>query len=98
MPLRVTPLLSFHHSASAAEPVPVTTPIQPSSSSLLLTRSFLLMGRDIVAVDAVPPGNIFGVLGLEGCIMKSGTLSDTPQCPSLSSLRFAVAARLSCHD
>ena len=53
---------------------------------------------DIVAVDAVPPGNIFGVLGLEGCIMKSGTLSDTPQCPSLSSLRFAVAARLSCHD
>lgn len=98
MPLRVTPLLSFHHSASAAEPVPVTTPIQLSSPSLLLTCSFLLMGRDIVAVDAVPPGNIFGVLGLEGCIMKSGTLSDTPQCPSLSSLRFAVASRLSCHD
>ena len=56
------------------------------------------MGRDIVAVDAVPPGNIFGVLGLEGCIMKSGTLSDTPQCPSLSSLRFAVTDSLSCHD
>ena len=51
------------------------------------------MGRDIVAVDAVPPGNIFGVLGLEGCIMKSGTLSDTPQCP-----RFAVTDSLSCHD
>lgn len=98
MPLRVTPLLSFHHSASAAEPVPVTTPIQPSSPSLLLTCSFLLMGRDIVAVDVVPPGNIFGVLGLEGCIMKSGTLSDTPQCPSLSSLRFAVTDSLSCHD
>ena len=78
--------------------MPVTTPIQPSSSSLLLTRSFLLMGRDIVAVDAVPPGNIFGVLGLEGCIMKSGTLSDTPQCPSLSSLRVAVTDSLSCHD
>ena len=78
--------------------MPVTTPIQPSSSSLLLTRSFLLMGRDIVAVDAVPPGNIFGVLGLEGCIMKSGTLSDTPQCSSLSSLRFAVTDSLSCHD
>lgn len=98
MPLGVTPRLSLHRSASAAEPVPVTTPIQLSSPSLLLTRSFLLMGRDIVAVDAVPPGNIFGVLGLEGCIMKSGTLSDTPQCPSLSSLRFAVADGVSCHN
>lgn len=78
--------------------MPVTTPIQLSSPSLLLTRSFLLMGRDIVAVDAVPPGNIFGVLGLEGCIMKSGTLSDTPQCPSLSSLRFAVADGVSRHN
>ena len=78
--------------------MPVTTPIQLASSFLLLTRSFLLMGRDIVAVDAVPPGNIFGVLGLEGCIMKSGTLSDTPQCPSLSSLRFAVADGVSCYD
>lgn len=55
------------------------------------------MGRDVVAVDAVPPGNIFGVLGLEGCIMKSGTLSDTPNCPSLSSLRFAVCEYESFH-
>ena len=50
------------------------------------------MGRDIVAVNEVPAGNVFGVLGLEGSIMKSGTLSDSPNCPSLSSLRFAVVS------
>lgn len=50
------------------------------------------MGRDIVAVDEIPAGNVFGILGLEGCVMKSGTVSDSPCCPSLSSLRFAVVS------
>lgn len=48
------------------------------------------MGREIIAVDEVPAGNIFGVYGLEGSIMKMGTLSDKPDCPCLSSLRLAV--------
>ena len=48
------------------------------------------MGREIVAVDEVPAGNVFGVLGLEGFIMKMGTVSNEPTCPSLSSLRLAV--------
>ena len=59
---------------------PISTPIQ----------LVLLMGREIVAVDEVPAGNIFGVWGLEGSIIKMGTVSDTPFCPSLSSLRLAV--------
>ena len=48
------------------------------------------MGREIVAVDEVPAGNIFGIYGLEGSILKMGTLSDKPDCPSLSSLKLAV--------
>ena len=51
---------------------------------------FVLMGREITAVEEVPAGNVFGILGLEGSVMKMGTLSDTPTCPSLSSLRLAV--------
>ena len=49
------------------------------------------MGREIVAVDEVPAGNIFGIYGLEGSILKMGTLSDKPDCPSLSSLKLAVS-------
>ena len=48
------------------------------------------MGREIVAVDSVPAGNVFGILGLEGVIIKTGTISNSPSCPSLSSLRLAV--------
>ena len=48
------------------------------------------MGREIIAVDEVPAGNIVGVYGLEGSIMKMGTLSNNPDCPCLSSLRLAV--------
>lgn len=48
------------------------------------------MGREIVAVDSVPAGNVFGILGLEGVIIKMGTVSNLPSCPSLSSLRLAV--------
>ena len=48
------------------------------------------MGREIVAVDSVPAGNVFGILGLEGVIIKMGTISNLPSCPSLSSLRLAV--------
>ena len=48
------------------------------------------MGREVVLVDQVPPGSIFGIMGLEGMIFKTATLSDSECCPSLSSLRFAV--------
>lgn len=58
---------------------------------------FLLMGREIVAVDEVPAGNIFGIYGLEGAIMKMGTLSDHADCPSLSSLRLAVFSPINSH-
>ncbi|KAK8796789.1 hypothetical protein WA538_000017 [Blastocystis sp. DL] len=75
-PLFVVPCRNTNQPVAAT---PVTTPIQ----------LFLLMGREIVAVDEVPAGNIFGIYGLEGAIMKMGTLSDHADCPSLSSLRLA---------
>lgn len=76
-----------HPSACTHRPPRAAVP-----SRARLHRRFILMGRDIVAVNEVPAGNVFGVLGLEGSIMKSGTLSDSPSCPSLSSLRFAVVS------
>ena len=86
--LRFKDLLS--HSDSSITPTVITTPIQLSCRFLLIICRFLLMGREIIAVDEVPAGNIFGVYGLEGSIMKMGTLSNDPDCPCLSSLRLAV--------
>lgn len=34
----------------------------------------MLMGRDLVLVEQVPAGNIFGVGGLEGKVVRSATL------------------------
>lgn len=83
------PRFSFSRDRSAPiQPQPLKDPIQ----------LFVLMGREIAAVDEVPAGNVFGILGVAGSVMKMGTLSDTPTCPSLSSLRLAVEMGVSSHD
>lgn len=52
---------------------------------------FLLMGRDLEELEEVPAGNIFGVLGLGEHILKTATLSTTPNCPSFGQLHFEVS-------
>ena len=96
---RHSPLFVIPANAEWASPRRVSRrsgslPAQPVAGPIQL---FVLMGREIAAVEAVPAGNVLGVLGLEGAVMKMGTLSDAPTCPSLSSLRLAVAARV-CWD
>ena len=39
---------------------------------------YLLMGRDLEAVEEVAAGHICGIGGLEGAVIKSATLSSTP--------------------
>jgi ribosome assembly protein 1 len=34
----------------------------------------MMMGRDLIMVDEVPSGNVFAVSGLEGKILRNGTL------------------------
>ena len=79
--------------------VPETTlclpPVSSSSSSLPPHTSlftvpdlYLLMGREVVAVDAVAPGNIVGIAGLEQQVLKSATLSSTLACPAFTEMGF----------
>lgn len=49
---------------------------------------YLLMGREVELVTSVPPGNVVGIAGLEKHIIKSGTLSSSPFCPSFSPMSF----------
>ncbi|RKO93267.1 P-loop containing nucleoside triphosphate hydrolase protein [Blyttiomyces helicus] len=48
-------------------------------SVVTITRLFLLMGRDLEELNFVPAGNVCGIAGLEGFIVKSGTLAGTEE-------------------
>lgn len=46
----------------------------PEPQKITITALYLLMGRGLEPLTSVPAGVVFGVAGLEGHIMKSGTL------------------------
>ena len=46
----------------------------PEPQKVTVTGLYLLMGRGLEALTSVPAGVVFGIAGLEGHILKSGTL------------------------
>jgi ribosome assembly protein 1 len=60
---------------------PKYTPSQPDQhiQKITVTELYYMMGRDLQSLDSVPAGNVFGIGGLEGRILKSGTLCSLPQ-------------------
>jgi ribosome assembly protein 1 len=58
----------------------------PEPKKVTITALYLLMGRSLEALNSVPAGSIVGIGGLEGAILKSGTLcSQLDGAPNLSS-------------
>jgi ribosome assembly protein 1 len=57
---------------------PKFTPAHPHNSpepqKVTITALYLLMGRGLEPLTSVPAGVVFGIAGLEGHILKSGTL------------------------
>ncbi|KAK5948467.1 Cytoplasmic GTPase/eEF2-like protein (ribosomal biogenesis) [Knufia fluminis] len=57
---------------------PKFNPAQPHASpepkKVKVTALYLLMGRGLETLETVPAGTIFGIEGLEGHILKTGTL------------------------
>ncbi|XP_059490182.1 elongation factor-like GTPase 1 isoform X3 [Neocloeon triangulifer] len=51
---------------------------------------YILMGRDLEAVDFVPAGNVLGIGGLEEQVLKSATLASTVACPAFTELQQAA--------
>ena len=64
---------------------------------------YMLLGRDLESLDSVPAGNVVGISGLSGQVLKSATLSSTGWCPpfvpvhqsSVPILRVALEPALS---
>jgi ribosome assembly protein 1 len=55
---------------------PKYTPDHPDEyhDTVTITALYLIMGRELVSLDFVPAGNVFGIGGLEGKILKNGTI------------------------
>lgn len=53
---------------------PETPHAQPEPSKVTVTALYLLMGRSLESLQSVPAGVVFGIGGLEGHILKTGTL------------------------
>jgi len=47
---------------------------------------YLMMGRELELVEAVPAGNIAAIGGLEGLVHKSATLTTELRCPAFSAM------------
>lgn len=59
---------------------------QPQPKKVTITALYLLMGRSLESLNSVPAGNIVGIAGLEGAVLKNGTISSHLEgAPNLSS-------------
>lgn len=47
---------------------------EPTPQEVTVTALYMLMGRNLESLNSVPAGVVFGIGGLEGKILKSGTL------------------------
>ncbi|XP_059152512.1 elongation factor-like GTPase 1 [Physella acuta] len=63
----------------------------PHISSVEIKDLYLLMGRELEALDEVSAGNVFGIGGLETHVLKSGTLASTVACPAFTDMFFDAA-------
>ncbi|KAI0199559.1 P-loop containing nucleoside triphosphate hydrolase protein [Astrocystis sublimbata] len=53
---------------------PTNPHASPEPQKVTVTALYMLMGRNLESLDSVPAGVVFGIGGLEGHILKSGTL------------------------
>jgi len=56
---------------------PKYNPHSPSKfvHEFTVSALYLIMGREMISLDQVPAGNVFGIGGLEGCVLKNATIS-----------------------
>ncbi|GAO18277.1 hypothetical protein UVI_02023120 [Ustilaginoidea virens] len=69
---------------------PAAPDAEPEPQQVTVTALYMLMGRNLESLDSVPAGVVFGIGGLEGKILKSGTLcSQLEGAVNLAGVRMA---------
>ena len=64
---------------------------RPHCTEFEVSDLYLLMGKELEALDSMPAGNIVGVGGLSGHVLKSATLASTPACPAFTDMHFEAS-------
>ena len=72
---------------------PKYSPDHPSEhhDTVTITALYLIMGRELVSLDSVPAGNVFGISGLEGKILKNGTVCSVSPGVNLAGVQLGSA-------
>lgn len=60
-----------------------------------LQSLYMIMGRDLLAVNEVPAGNVFAIRGMEGKVLRNATLCSPPQDSSHSVQAAQEASQIS---
>ncbi|KAJ3069098.1 Cytoplasmic GTPase/eEF2-like protein (ribosomal biogenesis) [Podochytrium sp. JEL0797] len=55
-------------------------------TEVVISKLYMMMGRELQELDEVPAGNVFGIGGLDGHVLKSGTLSSSIHVRSFGSV------------
>lgn len=84
------PAVALEHEAAGEQVGPslVLKDLKPGRhvTKVTIERLYLLMGKELEAVNQVPAGNVFGIGGLAEHVLKTATLSTTVVCPSFTEL------------
>ncbi|KAK9474817.1 P-loop containing nucleoside triphosphate hydrolase protein [Dipodascopsis tothii] len=72
---------------------PKYSPAHPDRhvDKVTITALYLLMGRELVALDRVPAGNVVGIGGLGGIVLKSATVFSVPGGVNLAGVTMTTA-------
>lgn len=56
-----------------------------------IQKIILVMGRRPIEVPSVPCGNMCGLVGIDECLTKQGTISNSPQACTIRSMRYSIS-------
>merc|ERR1712002_771075 len=56
-----------------------------------IQRSILMMGRFVEAIEDVPAGNIFGLVGVDQFLVKTGTITTFKDAHNMKVMKFSVS-------
>lgn len=63
----------------------------PNVSEFTVGDLYILMGREVMAVEEVPAGNIVGIAGLEELVLKSATVASSLACPAFRPMSYMAS-------
>ena len=65
--------------------------LPPNVSEFTVGDLYILMGREVKAVEEVPAGNIVGIAGLEELVLKSATVTSSLACPAFRPMSYMAS-------